>query len=345
MTPEVVRLFNEKRYLESIPLLGDTDLGNAWKGAAFERVGKYEEAFDALKRVKSHNAQSVQVLCRVARHFGDRDYAIRVAEENIDYWSAWDLVQLYDEEGRYLDAWELAVKCNNTSIIRLGRKPHVFELNTQPPRPSCREEKPVFIVGMPRSGTTLLYSMLNNSDELKGIGENRKIPIFTKLLKDYPKDYGNLEAQADIYWDGRTLDKHPMNFLNLSLIYSIFPKAKVIHLDRDRRDVFISCYFRNFENGYDWSYCIDTIPLVHDQKDEMVSHFPVHTVRYEDLVTDQEAVLREVAAFCEIEWTPNLMDHRAKANELTTWSYEEVRKPLGTSSIGRWQNYPWAFDD
>ena len=303
-----------------------------------EREGRYKEAWEASVRVKSHTDATAQVMGRVARHHGCKHHAIRVLERVGSLASSWELIHLYDEVGEYRKAYELAVKSNEEK--KTHWRPYIE--NKREPLDSVRTERPVFIVGMPRSGTTLLYQMLKNHPDLTGVGECDWFPKFAQGLKGYPKDYGNLDAMAEIYGGNNTLDKHPMNWVLISLIKSVFPGARMIHLDRDWRDVAVSCYFRDFLKGYEWAYDMKWIEDVCAQKYEMVEHFDLPTIHYEDLVSDPEATMDEVLRMVDLAPCDAVYTH--DRNIQPDWSYEEVRKPLNDKSVGRWQNYPWLFD-
>ena len=229
-----------------------------------------------------------------------------------------------------------------------------------------QSERPVFIVGMPRSGTTLTEQIISSHPQVHGAGELMKmhqissdLPQRLKVDLKYPEavkllDKENALAAAQDYLDYldehdqealRVTDKMPFNYRLMGFLALLFPKAKIIHIRRNPLDVCLSCYFVKFKEHLDFSY--NMVELGHYYRDYMriMDHWrrtlPVTwmEIRYEELVANQLAESKQLIDFCGLEWDERCLEfHRNKRPVLTASSWQ-VRQPLYSSSSGRWRNY------
>ncbi len=224
-------------------------------------------------------------------------------------------------------------------------------------------ERPVFVVGMPRSGTTLLEQVLAAHPRVAGAGESGGIgAISNRCLRNAggaraairQMDADAARSWAAAYREGleqyrggaeRIVDKMPDNFQALWCIAAVFPRAKLIHMRRDARDTCLSCYKTHFFKGH--PYANDQVSLGRYYRDyaRLMEHWhrvlprAIHRVRYEDLVTDFEKTVADVLAFAGLAWHDDCLDfHRAKRRISTASSYQ-VRQPLYTGSVGKWRAY------
>jgi hypothetical protein len=226
-------------------------------------------------------------------------------------------------------------------------------------------EVPIFVVGMPRSGTTLVEQILSSHSGVVGAGE---LPFVGQLvnfvartsatLGGYPAclpslELENLQDLANRYMarldqiDGRAsrvIDKLPGNLLHLGFIALLFPQARVVYCRRDPLDVCLSCYFQNLSKiNYSWS--LEDLGFCHREYERMMAHWrqvlPLRMieVRYEDLVRQQEGVSRQLVAFCGLEWEDRCEAFYKNTRPVHTASALQVRKPMYSSSIGRWRHY------
>lgn len=228
-------------------------------------------------------------------------------------------------------------------------------------------ELPVFIVGMPRSGTTLAEQILASHSKVFGAGELQNIPLLIHRLgqrlrsrpfiypqslqafnahitsavaADYLKELRRLDANA-----ARIVDKMPFNFLHLGLIATLFPKARIIHCRRDPIDTCLSCYFQNFGNPAPFTLDLRHLGLYFREYERLMAHWaavlpmPIFDLRYENLIDDQETVSRELIAFCGLEWEPQCLRFHETNRPVRTASVAQVKQPVYRRSIGRWQRY------
>ena len=230
-------------------------------------------------------------------------------------------------------------------------------------------DRPVFVVGMPRSGTTLTEHILSSHPDVFGAGELGYVPSITRIMPrvlkkqiSYPGCMAFFQKwmvrHAAVYYlnnikkmdnaAARVVDKMPHNFLHLGLISIIFPKAKIIHVRRDYRDIAISNYFTNFKHkhgdmGYAFSLS-DIGRMINDYRRIMdhwrrVLRVPIFEFHYEDLVEDQQGMARKLLAFAGLAWNEQVMDFHKTDRPIKTASVWQVRQPMYKTSRARWRSY------
>jgi len=224
---------------------------------------------------------------------------------------------------------------------------------------------PVFLVGFPRSGTTLLDTMLMSHPGVEVLEEEPTLRDAHRVIPDFADLPGasddQIQAARDAYFrtaasltemkPGNLLvDKNPMAMNSLPLIYRMFPDAKVILVLRHPCDVVLSCFVTNFRlNGGMANFVrLDTTAELYDlcfsfvERVEQHLAMPMHRIVYEDLVADQERELRALIAYLGVAWHNDLLDHQSTARKrehIKTASYAQVVEPLYTRAAGRWEKY------
>jgi hypothetical protein len=227
-------------------------------------------------------------------------------------------------------------------------------------------ELPVFVVGMPRSGTTLAEQIIASHPRAHGAGELRDIGRMVGTLPqrlggadNYPEclarlDEATARALAEEYLQRlrqlggeavRVVDKFPTNFLYLGLIATLFPRARVVHCRRDPIDTCLSCYFQNFADPLPFKLDLGHLGHYYCEYERLMAHWtrvlpvPVFELRYEELTADQEAVSRRLVEFCGLEWDERCLRFHEARRPVQTASALQVRRPLYRSSVGRWKRY------
>jgi tetratricopeptide (TPR) repeat protein len=224
-----------------------------------------------------------------------------------------------------------------------------------------------FLVGFPRSGTTLLDRMLSAHPDIEVLEEKS---LFSFLHQDWSEP-GTLEALADLneaqITDAReiyrremsrhrrqpqrslVIDKLPLNLAYLFLIHRLFPEAPVIFLQRHPLDACISCYFQAFELEASMAYFLDikqtaqyynAVMQVAELSMDQVGN-PLHRLHYEDLVETPKDQLKALLNFLALEWDDSMLEYWQQGGNQTsnTPSYQQVSQPLHTRSIGKWRLY------
>jgi len=223
---------------------------------------------------------------------------------------------------------------------------------------------PIFILGMMRSGTTLVEQILSSHPDVEATGEQsfwmtrgpEALPVHTRMLNiaglkglaaEYLKILKSVNANVP-----HLTDKMPGNYIVLGLIHAAFPRAKVIHTRRDPRDTCISIYSTPNRVPNDWANDRANIVYAYQQYERLMTHWravlPADTmleVTYEDIVDDRESKTREMVAFCGLEWNDACLRPEDNERSVVTPSVWQVRQPVYRTSLERWRNYePWLGD-
>lgn len=222
---------------------------------------------------------------------------------------------------------------------------------------------PIFILGMPRSGTTVLERMLGNHSQVFAAGElqdfGQQLLYASHTRSAYSEafyqrlptlDFGELGRRylAQTRWraDGKDhcIDKQPGNWMLAGLIHAALPHARILHLVRDPMDVCFSNWRARFVT-YAWSYAFPTLADYHSIHRGMMQQwhalFPgaIMDVPYADLVREPAATLRRVLEFCGLAWEPGCEDLARNAAPVSTLSAAAVREPLHSRALGQWRCY------
>ncbi|AGY58783.1 tetratricopeptide repeat-containing sulfotransferase family protein [Gloeobacter kilaueensis] len=227
------------------------------------------------------------------------------------------------------------------------------------PRASNRSPLPVFIVGMPRSGSSLIEQILSRHSSLFAAGERTAFFNLAGTIKNYPAStatltQGALDALAEPYLAqlqqlapaaSRITDKLPQNYLHLGLISRLFPAARIIHCRRDPLDTCLSCYFQNFAARHPYTSRLEQLGQYYRQYERLMAHWqqglpvPMLEVWYEELVAQQERVSRRLVEFLELQWEEECLSFWRSERLVNTASYDQVRRPLYDRSVGRARHY------
>jgi tetratricopeptide (TPR) repeat protein len=232
--------------------------------------------------------------------------------------------------------------------------------------------RPVFVFGLPRSGTTLIEQVLASHSRVHAAGElrlaRRSFDAIPGVLgrTGRPRDSlphldraavqklaeQHLGALAAI--DGgaaqRIVDKMPDNYLHLGLLAVLFPRAVFIHCRRDLRDVAVSCWMTDFRN-IRWASHPEHIAGRFQQYRRLMDHWqdvlpvPIHHVEYEETVADLESVARRLLAACAMDWEPACLEFYRTQRPVRTASVAQVRQPIYQRSVARWRNYAPPLGD
>jgi hypothetical protein len=225
---------------------------------------------------------------------------------------------------------------------------------------------PIFIVGMPRSGTTLVEQIIGShsdviaggelsiiggfvDDFIRATGGKCQFPTSSEGLKlDQIKEWSKifLGELKQVSNSGRyVVDKTPFNYIHLWLIQLMYPDAKIIHCMRDTRDIGLSCFQQNFTGQYPWSCDLIQIGHYTNAYNDLMNFWqdvlpiPILNVVYEDLVLSVEENSRAILKFLELEWQKGILDFQVTDGKVKTASKWQVREPIYKHSVGRWKKY------
>jgi tetratricopeptide (TPR) repeat protein len=346
--------------------------------------GRFEEAHELFQRAIRIDPSYPFAFCSIAMHrkmtatdhswrqgveaLLDRNLPMR-HEASLRY----ALGKYFDDLGQYADAFGQYARANALTKrqdssydgAKLTRQVDriIDHCNTTFVRNAASHasssELPVFIIGMPRSGTSLAEQILASHPAVVGAGELKFWDTAFRGLTETAGD-GDLPAHrvADAYLarlpaqgEGirRVIDKMPANFLYAGFIHAVFPQARIIHMQRHPLDTCLSVYFQNFFGI--GRYANDFADLAHyygeyvritDHWRSMLPGASLLEIPYEGLIADQETWTRRMVEFIGLPWDPKCLDFERTERVVITASKWQVRQKIHARSAGRWRNYePW----
>jgi tetratricopeptide (TPR) repeat protein len=232
-------------------------------------------------------------------------------------------------------------------------------------------ESPVLVVGMPRSGSTLLEQILSSHPNVGGIGESSNLRAITTMkgsnlhsgealvqlihsttnerLNHFASEYLNKSTSAQPGME-RIVDKNLHNFELLGVFAKMFPKARIINALRDPMDNCVSCYLAPLGRFHSYTQDLTSLGQYYCEFRRLMEHWkkvlpnPIMEVHYEDVVADTEGKAREVIDFLGLEWDPACLDFQKNENRARTISTWQVRQPIYKSSVKRWARYENHLD-
>jgi tetratricopeptide (TPR) repeat protein len=370
--------------------------------ALLERMSRLDDAEAAAEQALTldpGNVRAAIAAARCARRRGRAEAGLRrlaalplaEAEPEARAYAAFETAMLCDALGDFGRAYAAFVEANALTLTtpkarridatvfprlieRLARCFSTEWVAGWPPAPPPDRPEPVFLIGFPRSGTTLLDQILDAHPALTTMEERDPVDVVRTRCAGLPGGYPEgLATLTDVqiadlrrlYYArvtehlggvprGRLVDKMPLNTIDVGLIHRLFPRAKLILALRHPCDVVLSGFMQPFEPNAamiqftDLEQTARFYAAVMGLWQHYATVLPLAAVslRYEDLIADVEAETRRLLAFLDLSWDPAVLKYaeRAKNRAIATPSYHQVVQPLYRQSIGRWRNYRFAFD-
>ncbi|MBB5359398.1 tetratricopeptide (TPR) repeat protein [Rhodanobacter sp. ANJX3] len=363
-------------------------------GLCLKRQGRLDEARECFEAAIETRPDFVQSHCNLSplKTYAIDDPHLALFEGQLhqvpslpktgqsSYWFA--LGKMREDVGRYDDAFAAYAQGNRCQhelfphdeareVALVQRLQSVFSeaFFANRAKPTHADKAPIFIVGMPRSGTSLIEQILSTYPGVYGAGELTDLDNVVHLVEkslgerkaSYPDIIVNLSADelrrlGEIYIDRvwrhtpqaeRITDKMPANFLHIGMIHLMLPQARIIHAMRDPMDSCFSCYSRLFAgNNLDFAYRLETVGRYYVRYIQMMRHWqrvlPLGTVldvRYEDMVTDTEGQARRLLAYLGLPWDERCLAFHQNQRVVRTASVAQVRKPIYRSSVARWKHF------
>jgi tetratricopeptide (TPR) repeat protein len=236
-----------------------------------------------------------------------------------------------------------------------------------PPAKSAPPDAPIFIVGLPRSGTTLVDRILSSHSQVRSAGELNdfalalvaRVRAETGLGHAPRRDLVTRSAHIDfaalgreylararaVVGDGRFTDKMPLNYLYCGIIHRALPNARIVHLTRHPMAAGYAMFKTLFKDGYPFSYDLVEIGRYYAAYRRLMQHWDgvmpgvIHRLDYENLVRDQVGETRKLLDFCGLEWEDACLDFHRNEAATTTASASQIRRPLYDSSVSQWRHY------
>jgi tetratricopeptide (TPR) repeat protein len=352
-------------------------------------AGKYQHAYQILRPCIDTSTDNINVAlayASISRHAGSQVEARAGLERFIEktalpvsaleeaYFALGKLNEALGDFDRAFEHYESAnTACSRgTDLERHLQEIHSIrnffspEMLATVPRADNTSKRPVFIVGMPRSGTSLVEQILAAHPLVHGGGELTEL---WKIINTLPDDTGTGEpypaclqqaTQAQLNRSAmkyleftagldkfahRVTDKLPHNFLHLGLIQMLFPCARIIHCIRDPRDTCLSIYSHKFNMNHLYAHSLEELGKYYLGYQRLMQHWhsvlqiPILDIRYENLVQSPETGSRDLVAFSELPWDDRCLRFHESGRIVYTPSRDQVRQPVYTSAIGRWRQF------
>ncbi len=381
---EAVRMYQRVLAFQSDFLPAKTGLGDVLLD-----LGRMDEAADIFRETLSEAPNTVRAITGLAdaRRFSLQDSDINLIENLLAsdkpnntaraaiHYAAGkirsDMKQYNEAFAHYAKAKEVAGSTFDITAYRIfvDRMDKLFTSAFFDTKTDFGNgsERPVFIVGMPRSGTTLTEQILACHPQITGAGELVEIEKIARLItKSAPRGSDryfayieDLRAEdANKYCKhylsvlnrcsrtaSRVIDKTPHNFEALGLIAVLFPNARVIHCRRDPMDTCMSCFTHNFNEAHAYTTELETLGLYYREYDRLMAHWkevlPVRMIglQYENLVADTAAGTRRLLDFLGLPWDEACLKFHESERIVRTPSRWQVRQPIYTTSVQRWRRY------
>jgi tetratricopeptide (TPR) repeat protein len=349
-----------------------------YKAAAAARPG-YGDVYWSLANLKTYRFDDGELQQMAA---AESDPATSPVDR---YHLCFALGKAYEDRREYGKSFELYIRGNALKRAGTNYRPEVMELNTRLQIQVCTPElfakhrgagaaaeDPIFIVGLPRSGSTLIEQILASHPAVEGTQELADIPRIVVDLRgrdaapDDPRYPKVLEEMSDldfrrlgekyltdtrIYRTAgrpRFIDKMPNNFRHVGLIHLMLPNARIIDARREP----MACCFGNlkqlFAHGQEFTYSIEDIARYYRTYLELMRHWDrvlpgrVLRIQHEDVVDDLEGSVRRLLGFCGLDFDPACLEFHRTERSVRTASSEQVRQPIYREGLEQWRNYePW----
>jgi tetratricopeptide (TPR) repeat protein len=355
-------------------------------GHALQVSGQSKEAAEAYRTAAAARPSFGDAWWSLANlktyHFSQDDIAQMRAEEAAPARDSVDRCHLcfalgkaYEDLGEYAESWRFYERGNALKRAASGYDPEIVENETRRLTELCtgqffaerigfgvRNPDPIFIVGLPRSGSTLIEQILASHSLVEGTQELLDIERIVLSMQTYPaalaelepRDFGRLGEQymtdTRAYRSGKPffIDKMPNNFRYLGIIHLMLPNAKIIDVRREP----MACCFSNlkqlFAAGQEFTYSSEDIARYYRNYLQAMRHWegvlPGRVLRlwYEDVVQDLEGNVRRMFEFCGLDFEPACLDFHRTVRSVHTASSEQVRRPIFRDGLLQWRNYePW----
>ena len=362
------------------------------RGAILVNQGNMLEAERMFRQAMALEPDSPEALCSLAalHHYQNLDDPVVKQIQTLlarpdlppDHreFLNFTLGAIYDDCDRYDEAFECYRLANQIRNATVAYDPEAVRRLTdttievfsrdffaRPGAFASDSRTPLFIVGMPRSGTTLLASILSNHPAIATAGElsaiadlTANLPALTGNVAPYPQAVRRITpdvaARLILAYENRlrrdagrevphVIDKHPLNFRYLGFITMLFPQARIIHCTRDPLDTGLSNYFQRFHESYDYSFDLGNTGHFYGQYARLMAHWrnvlpvPPLEISYEEMILDTEPMVRRTLAALGLDWNERCLAPHTNPCVVETASKWQVRQPIHRRSLQRWRHY------
>ncbi len=377
-----------QHYREVIAATPNSDRAHTHAGSCLQMIGRFEEGAGHLKQaieINPANGRAQYLLASSEQAVSDAAFReILDGQLRRRELPATDLASLQfaagrlDERAQDHDGAFQHYKAGNTiqgagyrvgagdysaladRVCEVFNREYVAELATG----GNASDRPVFVVGVPRSGTSLVEQIVASHPQGYGAGELSNLPDVSALPgidmnKPFPESYADLTpaqigTMAERYMADfpsaaqsavRVVDKTPDPAMWLGVITAMFPNAAIIHCERDPMDTLWSLYAQNFSASLPYACAFETLAAYYGHHLRLMDHWrkilpaTISNIRYEELVSDPQGMIPKVVAAARLEWDDRCLDFHTHERSVTSASLWQVRQPMFEGSIGKWKRF------
>ena len=375
--------------LDGMPQAADLHLSIAHSLKSIGRGAEAVEAYRAAATVRPSYGDAYWSLANLKTYRFTEDEIARMRAQEIApgiplidrYHLCFALGKACEDRGEYAESWQNYQRGNALKRSESLYRPEIIENNTRKQLEICSREffasregfgapqsDPIFILGLPRAGSTLLEQILASHSQVAGTQELSDIQRIVLALQgrepdlDNPRYPGVLAdmtaedflrlgekylADTRVYRTAQPcfIDKMPNNFRHIGLIHLMLPNARIIDARREP----MACCFSNlkqlFANGQEFTYSIEDIARYYRTYVELMEHWDrvlpgrILRVQHEDVVDDLEGNVRRILEFCGLEFEPACVEFHKTQRSIRTASSEQVRRPIFREGLDQWKNY------
>jgi tetratricopeptide (TPR) repeat protein len=378
------------QYDEALRLDPEHSAAIAGKADTYEKSGRREKARSLLQPLVERRRETVQqavIQARLDLHERDHDAVIDLVNRHLERGEAKGYIlqnllhhlgQALERTGRFDEAFAAYERSNRTVPAPFDAESWLRPIDSliesfspqrfaAVPRASHGSQVPIFVLGMPRSGSTLVETILDAHPDLAAVGELSAMQEYINSISldigstlPYPAcvedlDQTDVDTIAGRYLDRvrraggqaqRTVDKYLNNYLHLGMLAVLFPEAHIIHCRRHPLDTCFSCFQTPLSPAtHPYAYDLGHVGAVYIAYERLMAHWrdvlkiPMLEVRYEALVADQERMTRRLLDFCGLDFDERCLRFYEGERVVLTASYDQVNRPVYSSSVGRYRNF------
>jgi tetratricopeptide (TPR) repeat protein len=354
----------------------------------YEHTGRFDEGMSTIEPFIKNDDVSTEIVltyAKLARHFKHENEAIKklikVDDDNIGndlrvkkYFTLGGITESLNDVETTFRYYKMANDFQNDTFDIAHERSKFDNIKAYFTKELIKSERrskntsrlPIFIVGMPRSGTSLAEQVLASHPDVYGAGELENIYKITQKIDnelepkgDFPQCIDNMYSEyATKISDEHVhtlqqmspgskyvVDKMPHNFMQLGLINLLFPNSTIIHCRRSSVDTCLSIYFQHFNKDHSYSNSLSQLGEYYNLYADMMEHWKTVLnlnfieLDYEKMISDTEAEVRSLLECCGIGWDPACLRFHENKRTVMTPSYDQVRRPIYTSSVAKWKKY------
>ena len=373
-------------YLKSIELKPDSPRVYLSLGHVYKTMGDIENSIESYKETIKHNNLSGEAYWSLANlktykftnnEIEEMEKALKSEMSDIEKCQMYfALGKAYEVEKDFDNSFKNYSKGNkikkeeseyssmdttdNTSkVIQFFNEKKLMQLSSS----KTLDRDPIFVLGMPRSGSTLIdqiissHSMVDGTQELPNIIKiaadlKRKNNLYPEILDEIDED--EITELGEKYLNGTRwardsapffIDKMPNNFIHIGLIKTILPNAKIIDTRRDAMDTCFSCFKQFFARGQLFTYSLEDLGKYYSDYIKAMNHWhkvfgdQIYTVHYDNVINDTENTIKELIKYCELPFENECLEFYKSSRPVKTPSAEQVRQPIYKSGLNYWKNF------